>query len=207
MFRNATFFLSTIWLGVIGCTEKTATEKQETPETTVDSGAESNTETGAPEDDSGAIDTRPCAQGDPVLEVGTGEEQFETISNGDDIQVIHGTQDGHHILGSLRTKNTTDIAVIRFQIIPVSDGVPVSDQTYRIQMLPDPSGEPCSWMTVGMYAYLGRIDPDAAPFLDNPVALQMDLMDENERSISQSLEVVPFLPGVDHSTPPTEPTE
>jgi len=204
MFRTAIFLLSTTWIGTTGCTNKSTPTEREEPAGVSDSGASIDPEIEAPDDDSGSYDTRPCAQGDPILEVGTGEEAFELLSNGDDIQVIHGTQDGHHILGSLRAQNTTEIAVVRFQIIPVSDGVPVSDQTYRLQMLPDPSGEPCSWMTIGMYAYLGRIDPDAAPFLDNPVALQMDLIDDNDRAISRSLEVVPFLPGVDHSTPPTE---
>jgi hypothetical protein len=204
MFRTVTFFLSTIWIGAFGCSEKPAAEDREELAPASDSGAPTNMEGETSEEDSGNTDSRPCAQGEPVLEVGTGEEQFEAISDGDDIQVIHGTQDGHHILGSLRAQNTTGIAVVHFQIIPVSDGVPVSDQTYRLQMLPDPSGEPCSWMTVGMYAYLGRIDPDAAPFLDNPVVLQMDLIDDNNRSVSTSHEVVPFLPGVDHSTPPTE---
>jgi len=201
MFKELSIFLITSMSVILGCTKKPTSGTEETPPQASDSGASAVSDTG---DDTTAIDTRPCAQGEPLLEVGTGELSFETLSDGDDIQVIHGTQDGHHILGSLRSQNTTEIAAVRFQIIPVSDGIPVSDQTYRLQMLPDPSGEPCSWVMIGLYAYLGRIDPGAAPFLDNPVVLQMDLVDDNDRTISASHEVVPFLPGVDHEMPPTE---
>ena len=121
--------------------------------------------------------------------------------------MIHGAQDGHHILGSLRTQNTPEIAAVRFQIISTSDEIAISDQTYRLLMLPDPSGEPCAWTSIGMYAYLGRIDPGEATFLLNTVRIQMDLVDDNGREVSQSLEVVPFLDPVEHSTPPTEPTD
>ena len=178
---------------------------EDTPST--DSNAPESTDTGDEDADTGESDDRPCAGGDPVLEIGTGETEFEVLDHGADIEVIHGAQDGHHILGSLRTQNTTEIAVVRFQIIPTSDGIAISDQTYRLLMLPDPTGEPCSWTTIGMYAYLGRIDPGEASFLLNPVLFQMDLVDDYGREVSKSLEVIPFLNPVEHSTPPSEPTE
>jgi len=183
-------------------------ESEGTPETAPEGSSETDTADEEPEpEDTGTADTRPCASGEPIIEIGTGEEEFESINNGDNIEIIHGTQDGHHILGSLRTKNTTEIAAIRFQIIPLSDGISISDQTYRLMMLPDGTGEPCAWTTVGMYAYLGRIDPGEAPFLLNPVVFKMDLVDDNGREVSQSLEVIPFIEPADHSTPPTDPTE
>ena len=167
-----------------------------------------NTDTGdADVADTGDIDTKPCTSGEPILEIGTGEDEFEAINNGDSIEVIHGTQDGHHILGSLRTKNTAEIAAVRFQIISNSDGIPISDQTYRLMMLPDGTGEPCAWITIGMYAYLGRIDPGEAPFLLNSVMFQMDFEDDYGRTLSQSLELFPFVNAVERETPATAPDD
>lgn len=161
--------------------------------------------------DSGVSETedptdQPCAVDDPIMEMGTGEAAFVTIADGDAIEVIHGTQDGHHILGSVRTKNTAPIVAVRFRIIPLSDGIAISDQTYRVLLLPDASGEPCTWSTVGMYAYLGRIDPGTAAFLNNTVEFRMDLVDDYGQTLSQSLQVVPFLTPVERDTPPGAPT-
>ena len=165
-------------------------------------------ETAQPEEegeDTGHIEAPPCASGEPVLEIGTGEDVFEPIRDGDAIEVIHGTQDGHHILGSLRTQNTAHIAAVRFQIIANADGVAISDQTYRLMMLPDGTGEPCAWTTIGMYAYLGRIDPGNAPFLLHPVTFQMDFEDDYGRALSQSVELFPFVDAVERDPPVTEP--
>ena len=181
-------------------------EDNETEEVTPEDGPLStDTDSGeATIDDTGDVDERPCADGDPVLEIGTGEDAFESINDGDTIEVIHGTQDGHHILGSLRTQNTADIAAVRFQIISTSDGAPISDQTYRLMMLPDGTGEPCAWTSIGMYAYLGRIDPGEAPFLLHSVIFKMDFEDDYGRALSQSLELFPFVDAVEREPPTTE---
>lgn len=41
-------------------------------------------------------------EGEPVVEVGTGEYEFEAITEGQELQVIQGPQGGFHVLGSLR---------------------------------------------------------------------------------------------------------
>ena len=196
-------------LGGLGCTGPNISKGEPRPadDPTADPNAPENTDTGNEVTDSGDMDEQPCGGGVPTLEIGTGETEFEAIDHGSNIEVIHGAQDGHHILGSLRTQNTTEITVVRFQIIPTTDGVAISDQTYRLLMLPDPSGEPCTWNTIGMYAYLGRIDPGEASFLLNTVLIQMDLVDDYGREVSQSLEVIPFLNPVEHGTSPPESTD
>ena len=222
--RLAGFVFVLIHVG-IGCTQPTITKGDVRP------GSESEAEESTPSDspptengsgasetrtddtgdtgdtrDTGFTDTRPCSSGEPMLEIGTGETVFETIRDGDTIEVIHGTQDGHHILGSLRTRNTASIAAVRFQIIPTSDGIAISDQTYRLMMLPDGSGEPCAWSTIGMYAYLGRIDPGDAPFLRGSIQFQMDFEDDYGRTLSQSVELYPYVTPVERDPPTTEST-
>ena len=203
-----------------GCTEPTITKGKVRPAsesvtdesapsdpepTEIDSGATDATD--ATPEDTGDTDSRPCSSGEPMLEIGTGEEVFESIREGDAIEVIHGTQDGHHILGSIRTRNTAAIAAVRFQIIPTYDGIAISDQTYRLMMLPDGSGEPCAWSTIGMYAYLGRIDPGAAPFLLHSIQFQMDFEDDYGRTLSQSVELFPYITPVERDPPATESTD
>ena len=93
-------------------------------------GSESGGETdedGTTEDsgfnDNPPAEDQPCAIGDPIMEMGTGEEEFLEIADGDEIEVIHGTQDGHHILGSLRTQNTAEI-VADFKSFPCPTVLP-----------------------------------------------------------------------------------
>lgn len=134
-----------------------------------------------------------CGPNDPEIDVGTGEDGFEGLADGDPIQVIHGAQDGHHILGSVRLYNTDEIATIHYWIEFPTDNEVVSDQIYRVQLKPIESDEPCAFEAVGMFAYLGRIDPSTATFLDQEVTLNMDVEDFSGRTVSQSVSVIPFL--------------
>ena len=137
-----------------------------------------------------------CADRGPVVEIGTGEDVFETIEDGDAIEVHHGSQDGHHILGSIRTRNTASIATIHFEIVPDYDDEPVAIQDYRMQLLPDPMQGECAWIITGMYAYLGRIDPSGAEFLNQSATMSMVLVDNDGKTASDSVTVVPYLPPV-----------
>lgn len=147
--------------------------------------------------DSGTSTGDPCKDNDPVIEIGTGEELFESLDEGDRIEVIHGAQDGHHILGSVRARNTTGIATIHFDITPDYTGESISAQVYRLQMLPDPIRGDCAWIITGLFAYLGRIDPSGAPFLNQSAAMRMDLVDDDGRSASDQVNVIPYLPVVE----------
>lgn len=150
--------------------------------------------------DTGDVDTStdPCLDQPLDFQIGTGETEFELLDDGDTVEVIHGTQDGHHILGSVRIQNTTQIATIHFQVVPESDGVAVSDQVYRLLLSPDPEHGDCAGKVVGMYAYLGRIDPGTAPFLDEANTMRMTITGEAGDVVSKQLQVFPYLPAIDH---------
>jgi len=149
-----------------------------------------------------ATTTGPCGPSPSSLEVGTGEAGFEPLVSGDEIEVIHGAQDGHHILGSTRLRNTSEIATIRYWIeFPLDDTI-VSDQTYRMQLTPIEGGEGCDWEAIGLFAYLGRIDPLTERFLDQEVVLRMNIEDSGGVLLNEAITVIPYLTPVERDPVP-----
>ena len=179
-----------------GCVSESSVTKQTGPDSKDPDVSTEDTGSDSEPDDTQRPDDPPCSQGTPIIEVGPGDTLFEPIEDGDTIEVIHGAQDGHHILGSIRARNTTSVAVIHFQIVSEYSGEPVSNQVYRIQLLPDPTRGDCAWIITGLFAYLGRIDPAGAEFLDQAATMQMDLVDDNGRTASDTVSVVPHLPSL-----------
>jgi hypothetical protein len=49
--------------------------------------------------DTGAIEGD---AGPPSLEIGTGEAAFEPVSEGGELELVHGPQDGYHVVGAVR---------------------------------------------------------------------------------------------------------
>ena len=47
-------------------------------------------------------DDEPVIEGPPRVELGTGEADFESLADGDDIEVVLGPQGGFHLVGSAR---------------------------------------------------------------------------------------------------------
>ena len=157
-------------------------------------------------DDSGAPPPQPvmgpCGSDPIAIETGTGDEVFQPLADGDAIEVIHGAQDGHHILGSLRLHNTDEIATIHYWIEYPTENRVVSDQIYRTQLVPIADAAACSFESVGMFAYLGRIDPGSATFLDDEVIVHMDVEDATGRSAAAAVTVIPYLTVVERDPEP-----
>ena len=156
--------------------------------------------------DTGSLSREPCLEEPMTLTVGTGEFAFKPLTPGGRIEVIHGTQDGHHILGSLRIQNITDIATIHYTITTVATGDRISDQVYRLRLADHPEMGDCSKQAIGMYGYLGRIDPADAPFLSNANLLEMTATNTAGESSTVSIEVYPFVDAVEHGSDTAEPT-
>lgn len=94
----------------------------------------------------------PCAAFDPfTLELGTGEETFETLEDGQPVMMVHGPQGGWHMLASARLENTTERVELHFVITHLDSGVVVADNTYKTRL--ETTGE-CQGQFVGMYGYL-----------------------------------------------------
>ena len=162
---------------------------------------------GVLEDEDNTPDTDdPCLQEAMTLELGTGEFQFKPLVSGGRVEVIHGTQDGHHILGSVRIQNITDVAMIRYTITTSATGRRISDQTYRIRLSEHEGGGDCAWQAIGLYGYLGRIDPGTAAFLLARNVMEMTVTNVAGESASVSLEVFPFVEAIEHGDDTGTPT-
>jgi len=157
------------------------------------------------EDNTPATD-EPCLQEAMTLELGTGEFQFKPLVSGGRVEVIHGTQDGHHILGSLRIQNVTDVATIHYTITTSATGERISDQTYRLRLSEHEAGGDCAWQAIGLYGYLGRIDPGNAAFLLARNVMEMTVTNVAGESASVSLEVFPFVEAIEHGDDTGTPT-
>lgn len=148
--------------------------------------------TGGSGADSAAVD--PCLVDPPTAEVGTGDSSFVPLQDGDSVVIVNGPQGGQHILGSLRTRHTTDVVAVHYTITLQSDGTSLSDVTYRLQMLPD--GD-CGWVYPWLYGYLGFVvgTPDTPGIEDQPVIMRMDIEDQDGRQASDQVIVTAVLQG------------
>ena len=155
--------------------------------------------------DSGMLASERCLDEPMALTMGTGEHQFKPLVPGGRIEVIHGTQDGHHILGSLRIQNITDVAMIRYTITTSATGKRISDQIYRIRLTEYEEGGDCAWQALGLYAYLGRIDPGTATFLMEQNVMEMTVTNTAGEFASTSIEIYPFVESVDHGSDTADP--
>lgn len=157
-------------------------------------------------DDTGGREGPACLQEPMSLELGTGEVLFKPLVPGGRVEVIHGTQDGHHILGSMRIWNVTDIATIHYTITTIETGERISDQVYRLRLSEYASEGDCARQAIGMYGYLGRIDPGTATFLLEANLMEMTVTNVAGESASASIEVYPYVDAIDHGTDTGAPT-
>lgn len=92
-----------------------------------------------------------CTDLEPSLNVGTGEREFETLAEGDEVMMVHGPQGGWHMLGSIQLFNTSPIVEIDFTITDTVSGAVVSSNYYRVGLLME---DECNGYYPGMYGYL-----------------------------------------------------
>lgn len=125
-------------------------------------GEDSDSDTDEPPDTDAEVD--PCmADADPVLIIGTGEDDFERLQDGDELHMVHGPQGGWHLTGALRVDHSPQFLVLDFEITDVPSGQVVSDYTHNVAMVPEESG---AWQCKGSYLnILGILD--IAPLVDD----------------------------------------
>ena len=117
----------------------------------------------------GVVDTaeQVCTDLAPSLIVGTGEREFETLDEGEEVIMVHGPQGGWHMLGSIQLFNTFPIVEIDFTITDIASGVTVSSNYYRVGLLME---DDCDGYYPGMYGYI-NVQDLAQGDLDTPPEL------------------------------------
>lgn len=128
-----------------------------------------------------------CFAEDPTALIGTGETTFIDLAEGDEVHMEHGSQGGEHILGSLRLWHTDGIAIVHYTITRTDNGALVSDQTFRVAMIPEGT---CAFVYPGMYGYLGFASEATMELQNTPVILQMDATDSVGRHAADEVGVL-----------------
>ncbi len=149
-------------------------------------------------DDTG---TEGCFASSPVLEIGTGAQEYEALRAGDSVTMVHGPQGGWHMLGSVRLHNMDQIVEIHFTITDVDSGVVVSDNSYRVALVMD---EECAGYFPGMYGYVfvdeledGEADTPPELLAYHTVRMEMEAEDLSGRTASAQLDVLAVPDPVD----------
>ena len=93
-----------------------------------------------------------CLCEDPQVSVGTGDDSFVPLEEGDPVMMVHGPQGGWHMLGSVQVAHTTEVVNIRF-VIDTLDGVVVADNNLNVLLISEEVPAACR-----MYAYLSVED-------------------------------------------------
>jgi hypothetical protein len=144
----------------------------------------------------------PCFAEAPTAELGTGSESFIPVHDGDEIKVVHGSQGGNRLLGSIRVHNMSPVVLVHYSLTSQA-GVVVSDQSYRILLITEAE---CAASAVGLFAYLGFMgggtesEDLANELLWTDVLMKIDATDDDGRTVSVQATIVP-TPG----DPPDEP--
>jgi len=106
----------------------------------------------------GACGTRAADR--PSVELGTGDQAFIVLHDGDPVPIIHGLQGGYHVWGAVRASDLAPMGVhLQFTLARLDDAVPVTTRTDVADLVdgehlgtavfvPDPDGvrgQPCTF--------------------------------------------------------------
>ena len=136
----------------------------------------------------------PCLSDDAWAVIGTGENSWVDIENGDPITMVHGPQCGWHVLGSARVGNMGRYVQIHYTIQDLESGTVVADNRYKIGLN---MTDTCTGEFPGMYAYLdvtsmaeGEKDTPPELLAYNELELAMHISNDFGDELHQSLTVI-----------------
>jgi hypothetical protein len=139
-------------------------------------------------------DPEGCEEEELLVEVGTGDLEFEPLEDGAPVTMVHGPQGGWHMLGSVQVGQTEPIVRVHYTIETVETGVIIADNTYQVQLVS--TGE-CGGYFPGMYGYLdvtdlavGEADTPPELLAYDAVRMAMSVEDTRGRLGSATIEVI-----------------
>ena len=136
-----------------------------------------------------------CLTDTPTLRIGTGESEWLPLEPGDSLMMIHGPQDGWHMLGSALVEGTEPIVELFYDIFHVESGELVASTSFRVALVE--TGD-CVGFYPGMFGVLTPAAGDAPDVLSyETLRLEMTAIDLAGRTASASLEVLAVPDPVD----------
>lgn len=140
----------------------------------VDSPSDSESHSGADSGSDTDLPLDPCGvAGLPVLEVGTGEDAFEALTEGQDLAMVHGAQGGWHLPVALRAVHVPQFVKLTYRVVDVLSGVTVTTSdplALNVALVPETLGTwACRGEYPNLFAYLdfgplGGTDTDQDPW-------------------------------------------
>jgi len=127
-----------------------------------------------------------CAAG---IEAGTGVVAYEALSDGDELEIVHGPQGGYHLTTAAKLCGLpADPTTIHIQVTWLAEDTIVSDVSYSSPELPI---DDCCRVALDMYAYLFLKGENASEALgDETVHYRMEVTDAEGTVYVDELDVV-----------------
>jgi len=148
-----------------------------------------------------AAPSDPCFDTEAWATIGTGENQWEDLNEGDPVTMVHGPQGGWHVLGSVRAGQMGPYVDIHYTITDVKSGTLVANNLYKVGLQMD---EECSGLFPGMYAYLdvtelavGEMDTPPELLAYHQLELTMNISNEYGHEVLETLRVIAQLDPMD----------
>jgi hypothetical protein len=119
-------------------------------------------------------------QSSASLELGTGDQRFITLNDGDPVPIIHGLQGGYHVWGSVRVSNMAPMGLhLQFALARVDGSGPPTMRTDVVDLV---DGE-----HLGTAVFV----PDPDGVRDQPCALSVSAIDGDGRAATGERKIVP----------------
>ncbi|MEL6349638.1 MAG: hypothetical protein AAFV53_41425 [Myxococcota bacterium] len=152
--------------------------------------------------DSAAPDSSLRCGAAPTLEIGSSESDWlGPLQTDDPVTMVHGPQNGWHMLASVYLERTEPIVDIHV-LIETLDGVAVADNTYAPVRLKEDGS--CAGYFTGMYGYITvsglTDDPDQKPpdvLGGETLWMTVSVQDAVGRAVSGAVQITAALDPID----------
>ncbi len=125
------------------------------------------------------------------LELGTGSWRFESVTDGDEVDLVRGAQGGWHVWVAIRGRGIEDGARVRIETQPADDSE--SAQTVELEPAFEPEDLEGYRQFVGWPAMLA----DAACVVDELLRVRATLLDDEGEEVLRSERYFRVRPGDD----------
>jgi len=144
----------------------------------------------------------PCFQHLPTLAVGTGIDAYSPLTDGEPLMMVHGPQDGWHMVGALTACHLPELISVRLMITDVPSAETVSDVSYYVALTE--TQEVCCASVHNLYGYLnvdglvqGEADTPPELLAGHELDVQLQASSSRGREVTSTVRVQAALDPVD----------